>query len=113
MARTDAWGGVASWPRSGRHGAEQAASGSRSPRPFQWALRDGGMDDGRRQAKGGEQRRRIGPDAVVELRDPHLDGEQLTFDVRVGEGDLAGADGPASILDPAGSCPCRLLALKR
>jgi hypothetical protein len=36
-------------------------------------------------------------DAVVELRDPHLDGERLTFDVRVLEGDLAGADGPASV----------------
>jgi hypothetical protein len=36
-------------------------------------------------------------DAVVELRDPHLDGDKLTFDVRVLEGDLAGADGPASV----------------
>jgi hypothetical protein len=36
-------------------------------------------------------------DAVVELRDPHLQGDQLTFDVRVLEGDLAGADGPASV----------------
>ena len=36
-------------------------------------------------------------DAVVELRDPHLDGDKLTFDVRVLEGDLAGSDGPASI----------------
>ena len=36
-------------------------------------------------------------DAVVELRDPHLDGERLTFNVRVLEGDLAGAAGPASI----------------
>jgi hypothetical protein len=36
-------------------------------------------------------------DAVVELRDPHLDGERLTFNVRVLEGDLAGADGPASV----------------
>jgi hypothetical protein len=36
-------------------------------------------------------------DAVVELRDPHLDGDRLTFDVRVLEGDLAGADGPASV----------------
>lgn len=32
-------------------------------------------------------------DAVVELRDPHLDGDRLTFDVRLLEGDLAGADG--------------------
>jgi hypothetical protein len=36
-------------------------------------------------------------DAVVELRSPHLDGDRLTFDVRVLEGDLAGADGPASV----------------
>jgi hypothetical protein len=36
-------------------------------------------------------------DAVVELRDPHLDGDRLTFDVRVLEGDLMGADGPASV----------------
>jgi hypothetical protein len=36
-------------------------------------------------------------DAVVELRDPHLDGDKLTFDVRVLEGDLTGADGPASV----------------
>ena len=36
-------------------------------------------------------------DAVVELRDPHLDGEKLTFDVRVLVGDLVGADGPASV----------------
>jgi hypothetical protein len=36
-------------------------------------------------------------DAVVVLRDPHLDGDRLTFDVRVLEGELAGADGPASV----------------
>jgi hypothetical protein len=36
-------------------------------------------------------------DVVVELRSPHLEGDKLTFDVRVLEGDLAGADGPASI----------------
>ena len=30
-------------------------------------------------------------DAVVELRDPHLDGDKLTFDVRVLEGALVGA----------------------
>src|SRR5271167_59660 len=36
-------------------------------------------------------------DAVVELRDPHFEGDRLTFDVRVLEGDLAGADGPASV----------------
>jgi len=36
-------------------------------------------------------------DAVVELKIPHLEGDRLTFDVRVLEGDLAGADGPASV----------------
>jgi hypothetical protein len=36
-------------------------------------------------------------DVVVELRTPHLEGDRLTFDVRVLEGDLAGADGPASV----------------
>jgi hypothetical protein len=36
-------------------------------------------------------------DVVVELRTPHLDGDRLTFDVRVLEGDLAGADGPAAV----------------
>jgi hypothetical protein len=36
-------------------------------------------------------------DVVVELKSPHLDGDRLTFDVRVLEGDLAGADGPASV----------------
>jgi hypothetical protein len=36
-------------------------------------------------------------DVVVELRSPHLEGEKLTFDVRVLEGDLAGADGPAAV----------------
>ncbi len=36
-------------------------------------------------------------DAVVELRTPHLDGDRLTFDVRVLEGSLAGADGPAAV----------------
>ena len=30
-------------------------------------------------------------DVVVELRTPHLEGDRLTFDVRVLEGDLAGA----------------------
>src|SRR5262245_4836262 len=38
--------GIASWQRSTRHGGERAASGSRSPRPSQWALRDGGMSAG-------------------------------------------------------------------
>src|ERR1700756_805526 len=36
-------------------------------------------------------------DVVVELRTPHLDGDRLTFDVRVLEGVLAAADGPASV----------------
>jgi hypothetical protein len=36
-------------------------------------------------------------DAVVELRSPHLEGDRLTFDVRVLEGGLAGADGPAAV----------------
>ena len=36
-------------------------------------------------------------DAVVVLKTPNLKGDQLTFDVQVLEGDLAGADGPASV----------------
>lgn len=36
-------------------------------------------------------------DAVVVLSSPKLDGDKLTFNVRVLEGDLAGADGPASV----------------
>ena len=36
-------------------------------------------------------------DVVVELRTPHLEGDRLTFDVRVLEGDLVGADGPAAV----------------
>jgi hypothetical protein len=36
-------------------------------------------------------------DAVVVLKNPNLEGDRLTFDVQVLEGDLAGADGPASI----------------
>lgn len=36
-------------------------------------------------------------DVVVELRSPKLDGDKLVFDVRVLEGDLAGANGPASV----------------
>lgn len=36
-------------------------------------------------------------DAVVVLMSPKLEGDQLTFDVQVLEGDLAGADGPASV----------------
>lgn len=36
-------------------------------------------------------------DAVVVLKSPTLSGDTLTFDVDVLEGDLAGADGPASV----------------
>jgi len=36
-------------------------------------------------------------DAVVVLKSPKLEGDRLTFAVQVLEGDLAGADGPASI----------------
>jgi len=36
-------------------------------------------------------------DVVVVLRSPRLEGDRLTFNVQVLEGDLTGADGPASI----------------
>lgn len=36
-------------------------------------------------------------DAVVVLKTPKLEGSNLTFEVAVLEGDLAGADGPASL----------------
>ena len=36
-------------------------------------------------------------DAVVVLKSPKLEGDRLAFDVQVLEGDLAGADGPASV----------------
>jgi len=36
-------------------------------------------------------------DVVVVLKSPKLDGDKLTFDVDVLEGDLAGADGAASV----------------
>lgn len=36
-------------------------------------------------------------DAVVVLKTPKLEGGNLTFDVAILEGDLAGADGPASL----------------
>jgi hypothetical protein len=36
-------------------------------------------------------------DAVIVLKTPTMDGDRLTFDVQVLEGDLAGADGPASV----------------
>jgi hypothetical protein len=36
-------------------------------------------------------------DAVIVLKAPKLDGDRLTFDVDVLEGDIAGGDGPASV----------------
>jgi hypothetical protein len=36
-------------------------------------------------------------DAVVVLKNPDLQGDKLTFEVQVLEGDLKGADGPASV----------------
>jgi hypothetical protein len=36
-------------------------------------------------------------DAVVVLKKPNLEGDTLTFEVQVLEGDLKGADGPASV----------------
>ncbi|HSV24041.1 MAG TPA: hypothetical protein VLJ17_13565 [Xanthobacteraceae bacterium] len=36
-------------------------------------------------------------DAVVVLTNPKLDGDKLTFNVQILEGDLAGADGPAAV----------------
>jgi hypothetical protein len=36
-------------------------------------------------------------DAVVELRHPRITADQLTFDVRVLEGDLTGGGGPAAV----------------
>ncbi|MGH6645255.1 MAG: hypothetical protein ACRED3_21425, partial [Bradyrhizobium sp.] len=36
-------------------------------------------------------------DAVVTLKNPKAEGSQITFDVEVLEGDLAKADGPASV----------------
>lgn len=36
-------------------------------------------------------------DAVVVLKTPKLEGDQLTFDVDVLDGDLTGADGPAAV----------------
>ncbi|UVF19604.1 hypothetical protein HPT29_000115 [Microvirga terrae] len=36
-------------------------------------------------------------DAVVTLKNPRMDGSQLTFEVAVLEGDLRNADGPASV----------------
>jgi hypothetical protein len=36
-------------------------------------------------------------DAVVVLKTPRLEGDRLTFTVQVLQGDLAGADGPATV----------------
>ena len=36
-------------------------------------------------------------DAVAVLKSPQLEGDRLTFDVQVLEGELSGADGPASV----------------
>ena len=36
-------------------------------------------------------------DAVVVLKSPKLEGDKLTFDVQVLEGNLNGADGPAAV----------------
>jgi hypothetical protein len=36
-------------------------------------------------------------DAVIVLKTPKLEGDKLTFDVDVLEGDIAGGDGPASV----------------
>jgi hypothetical protein len=36
-------------------------------------------------------------DAVIVMKNPKMDGDKLTFDVNVLEGDLTGADGPASV----------------
>ena len=44
-------------------------------------------------------------DVVLELKSPHLEGDRLTFDVRVLEGELAGADGPASVFVDISACP--------
>ena len=67
----------------GRHGAVPV----RHERAQRWPARPD-TDFGRRQSA---------HDVVLELRSPHLEGDKLTFDVRVLEGDLAGADRPASI----------------
>jgi hypothetical protein len=41
-------------------------------------------------------------DAVVVLKAPKMEGERLTFDVQVLEGDLTGADWAATLfIDPA------------
>jgi hypothetical protein len=39
----------------------------------------------------------LSKDAVVVLTSPKLDGDKLTFNVNVLEGDLTGADGPAAV----------------
>jgi hypothetical protein len=46
-------------------------------------------------------------DAVVTLKAPKLEGDKLTFDVDVLEGDLAGADGGASVFMDLVNLPVR------
>jgi hypothetical protein len=46
-------------------------------------------------------------DAVVTLKSPRLEGDRLTFDVDVLEGDLAGADGGASVFMDLVNLPAR------
>ena len=56
-------------------------------------------------------------DAVVVLKNPKLEGDRLTFDVDVLEGDLDGADGAASIFidihRPSAVHRCRTLVVAR
>jgi len=46
-------------------------------------------------------------DVVVTLKSPKLEGDRLTFDVDVLEGDLAGADGGASVFMDLVNLPAR------
>ena len=46
-------------------------------------------------------------DAVVTLKSPKLEGDRLTFDIDVLEGDLAGADGGASVFMDIVNLPAR------
>lgn len=39
----------------------------------------------------------LSKDAVIVLKNPNLQGDKLTFEVQVLEGDLKGADGPAAV----------------
>jgi hypothetical protein len=57
-------------------------------------------------------------DAVVVLKSPRLEDDKLTFDVDILEGDLVGADGPASVLstslaDRSLRCPLRASPAER